>query len=721
MTKLIRYLISQYWKYKFQSMGILLCIIISLTFHSFYSLSFSYLIDRIIPGHHFGYLFVLLWCLLGGYVIHLAGQWLRERWLSRIAVSMLNDLRLSMFGHLQKLPVSYYGRVSKGSLISRFTNDLSSIHTSFVAIVPAAYSILSITAYIGVTTSFHWSLAVLSFLGISLSLILPIYISQIAVRLNDILKTRQNILLEYIQEHFAIHKTVRAYNLQEWEFNRLQVETDKLYPLAVKSHATSRYAPVSVSLALLFINIAVITSGAYLVMRNYISVGMLIAFQSLFLAMSQQVRELIQHLPSLTSATASYMRIQRLLSEHKEEDGQPGKEAIHVAKVDKEISLQGVSFAYNPENPVIEKLDLIVPASNYVAIIGMNGSGKSTVVNLLLRFYEPTEGRVEFDGKDAREISADSLRNMMGYVPQDAELMNLSIRDNIRLGKPDATEDEIIEAAKAAGIHDWISRLPDGFQTSCGEDGHALSGGQKQRIAIARVLVRNPGIILLDEATSALDPESETIINNTIQGLAGSKTIINVTHRLSTVTNADIIFLMDKGRLIHGGNHEQMLAESELYRLLWNKQSGFVISGDGRNAQIDAGRLKKIPLFDGLDEQFLDYVSQCLGTEYMQAGEIVVERGGEGDKFYIVVRGQIEVLKPKPGFSEEVRVSVLEDGDHFGEISLMMSMPRTATIRTLTPCTFLTIQRSLFQNILEKAAPELRWRLEQSCRERMTY
>lgn len=178
---------------------------------------------------------------------------------------------------------------------------------------------------------------------------------------------------------------------------------------------------------------------------------------------------------------------------------------------------------------------------------------------------------------------------------------------------------------------------------------------------------------------------------------------------------------MDGGRLVRSGTYGELLAASELYRMLWNKQSGFAVSGDGRSAHVDAERLKRIPLFSGMDDEFLHYLCGCLVTEYIPAGEMVVERGGEGDKFYIVVRGQIEVLKLRPDSQEEVRVAVLEDGDHFGEISLMMSLPRTATIKTLTPCTFLTIQRSLFQTMLGKASPELRWRLEQSCRERLTY
>jgi ATP-binding cassette subfamily B protein len=248
-------------------------------------------------------------------------------------------------------------------------------------------------------------------------------------------------------------------------------------------------------------------------MGDFISVGMLIAFQSLFLSTSQQVKELTQHLPSLTLGTASYLRLERLLNEGQEVDGLQDEEAVQFEKVEKEITLQGVSFAYSSEKPIIEGLHLRIPACSYVAIIGMNGSGKSTVVSLLMRFYEPTEGRVEFDGTDARHISADSLRHTMGYVAQDTELMNLSILENIRLGNPNASDAAIIDAAKAAGIHDWIAGMPEGYRTSCGEDGHALSGGQKQRIAIARALVRDPSIMLLDEATSALDPENETIIN----------------------------------------------------------------------------------------------------------------------------------------------------------------------------------------------------------------
>ncbi|TXK83744.1 cyclic nucleotide-binding domain-containing protein [Paenibacillus sp. N3.4] len=260
------------------------------------------------------------------------------------------------------------------------------------------------------------------------------------------------------------------------------------------------------------------------------------------------------------------------------------------------------------------------------------------------------------------------------------------------------------EAAITAGIHDWITQLPDGYHTSTGEEGKSLSGGQRQRIAIARALIRNPSILLFDEVTSALDPENETLIHEAIRDLAGTKTVINITHRLTSVTNADTIILMDGGKIVAAGTQEELLENCELYRMLWNKQSGFTINGDGRNAQINAERLQKIPLFNGLDLEFLQYICKYLSSEFVKTDEIVVERGRDGDKFYIVVRGKIEVLKLKEDATEE-RVAVLEDGDHFGEISLMMSMPRTATIRTLTPCTFLPFNGICFKQYWIKPIP----------------
>ncbi|MFC0213360.1 ATP-binding cassette domain-containing protein [Paenibacillus chartarius] len=722
MIRLIVYLLRQYGKHRLHSAGILLCMALGLGFTSAFSLSFKYYSDRFLSQASYERLLPLLFALLGGFVVYFFSQLLKEYWLARLAAAVANGVRHTLFEQLQRLPVSYYGKVGRGSLTARFTSDLSAIQTSFLALAPAAYALIATALYVMLTMTLHWSLGVLSLVGISLSLIVPFFLNRSAERQFDELKKRQVVVNDYIQEHFVVYKTIRAYNLRQWELSRLQQAGEGLLPLASRAQFTAKMVPVSVTSAMLLFNIMTILAGAYFVMEGELSIGVLLAFQSLFMALSQQVKELTQQAPQLAAASASLMRIERLLSEQPGPDAAVPEAAAALEHVDTDIALQGVTFGYSSQTPVIEGLQLRVPISSYVAIIGMNGSGKSTVVSLLMRFYEPHEGSVEFDGLDVRRLSAESLRERLGYVSQDTELMRLSILENIRLGKPGATDEEVIAAAEAAGIHRWISGLPQGYDTNCGDNGHMLSGGQKQRIAIARALVRDPDILLLDEATSALDPENEAFIHRTMRSLAGSKTVINVTHRLSAVTDADLIVLMDAGKLVQVGTHAELMANCALYRHLWNKQSGFDVSGDGRTARIDVERLERIPLFAGLEDEFLEFVSQCLTTEFVQAGETVVERGGEGDKLYIVARGTIEVLKPLPDDGDaEGRVAVLEDGDHFGEISLMLSMPRTATIRTVTPCTFLTIHRTLFQTILDRASPELRWRLEQSCRERLTY
>lgn len=719
MRKLILFSLGKFWKYREYSAGIAVNILISLTVTSLFALSFKYIIDEVALNKNDSRLFILFSAMILGCLVYLASQLFSSHLLSRVAERMKEDLRLEMFEHLQKLPPSYHDSASKGSLISRFTTDLASMQSAFLSLVPSIYAILSIALTLALTAWLHWGLSLLSFLGIFLSGVLPVHINRKAIAYSDKLKSEQTILTDYVQEHLVIHKTIRSFNLAGWELDRLRRTSASIFPLAVKAYFTSQASPISVSMALFFFNIVSLMVGVYLVTRDVMSVGMLVAYQSLYLSMSQQLKELSRHLPLLSATTASHKRIQQLLNEKPAEPA-PSRNALAVQldKMENDVALRGVSFAYSKGSPILHKVSLKIRKNEYIAIVGRNGSGKSTIVNLLMGFYNPTEGRVEFDGVDARLISLDSIRNIIGYVSQDTDLMNLSIFDNIKFGKLGARDDEVYGAARAAGIHEWIAQLPDGYQTSIGEEGRSISGGQRQRIAVARALIRNPSILLFDEVTSALDPENETLINDAIRGVAGAKTVINITHRLSSAMDADAIILMDGGRVAAVGTQEELLANNELYRMLWNKQSGFTINGDGRNAKIDVERLRKIPLFNGLDLEFSLYVSQYLVSEFIKAGEVVVERGREGDKFYIVVRGEVEVLKPKED-ATEVRVAVLADGDHFGEVSLMMSLPRTATIRTLTPCTFLTIHRDRFQTILDKADPKLRWRLEQTCRERM--
>ena len=320
------------------------------------------------------------------------------------------------------------------------------------------------------------------------------------------------------------------------------------------------------------------------------------------------------------------------------------------------------------------------------------------------------------DGRDLREVTQASVRAQMGAVFQETVLFNATIRENIRIGRPRASDEEVEAAARAAEIHDFIASLPAGYDTDAGERGSRLSGGQRQRVALARAFLRDPAVLILDEATSALDSATESAIQETLRRLQRGRTSVSVTHRLAQAAGADLIFVLDRGRVVDAGSHEELLGRGGLYQQLWSRQSGFLVSEDGRKAQVRAARLGAVALFAGLDDQTLAAIAARFESERTPAGRLVFDEGDPGEKFYLLVRGRVEVLRRDGG--PLGRVAVLEDGDCFGEVALIEEVPRTAAVRTLDPCVFLTLGRTQFENVLG-AVPGLRAVFERESAERV--
>lgn len=719
MGKLLLFLLGRYRHYPKRTTGIMAATLASLTYTIVFSFSFKFIIDDVIARRDGRLLAAAIIGLAAGFVVYLWSEWAKDRWMVRLGTDMRDDLRFALFAQLQKLPLSFYQHVGRGSITSRFTNDLSAVGAAFMNIQPTAAAMLGLVLNTATSCLVNWKLTLLSMLGLALAFLLPSWVHRHAAKANDELKSRQTVLLELIEEQVSVDLVVRAYGLNDWQNGRLRDAADAIKPLAVRADRLNRLSVSSVAAALLFLNLLIVALGAFWVMAGNMTIGELVSFQSIFLGMSQQASRLAQYLPQFFVAETSFDRIDKLLRETPGEAEMPTMAESGAAELRRDIRFRDVSFAYAGHHDVLHHVDIDIAAKTHIAFVGASGAGKSTVVQLLMKFYAPDRGQVEVDGVDLRHISSDSLRRMIGYVPQEPVLFRLSLSDNIRLGKRDAGDEEIEAAARAAGIHDWIDGLADRYRTSCGENGRALSVGQRQKVAIARALIRQPSVLILDEATSALDPESEAAVEHAVRQFAGAKTIVSVTHRLKSAMQADRIFVMDGGRLVGSGTHEELLAGNELYRRMWRKQAGFAVSGDGRTAHIAPHRLADIPLFAGLDEKFLESVRGLLITEYAEAGQTIVRQGEEGDTFYIIVRGRVGVWKRSPDAPEESRLAVLEDGDHFGEIALMLPLPRTATIRALTPCTLLAMHRELFQNVLNRADRSLRDRLERTCRERL--
>jgi ATP-binding cassette subfamily B protein len=389
-----------------------------------------------------------------------------------------------------------------------------------------------------------------------------------------------------------------------------------------------------------------------------------------------------------------------------------------LPRLSREIEFTAVRFAYAPPVLNLADVSLKIAKGTTIAFVGSSGAGKSTILHLIMRLYDPQAGSVSIDGYDLRQVTINSLRSQIAVVFQESLLFNLSIRENIRLGNPGCTDTAVEAAARLAEIDDFVRRLPHGYDTVVGESGSALSGGQKQRIAIARAIVREPEILILDEATSALDPATEAAINATLKSLGKNRTVIWVTHRLASVVHADRIFVLEAGRVVQQGSHAELLDREGAYRRIWLKQSGFILADSGDKVAVEASRLARVPLLAGLELELLEQLTDLFVTEKYPPGRTVIHQGDEGDRFYLIARGSVSVVR-RAGASAETFVTRLQDGDYFGEIALLKKIPRTASVQTETPCIFLSLQAEQFAKFLHRL-PQLRPKLEAAYKARMT-
>jgi len=518
-----------------------------------------------------------------------------------------------------------------------------------------------------------------------------------------------------MHENIAAQLVVRAFGLQGLMRSRFAGDLGGLARATARAGLQSGLLTASMTASGYALLAFAMGGATFLALRGALTVGSVIAVFELLWFMISAVQQLSNVVEPFQRAAAGMRRVQELLDQKPEVAERPG--AAPLPPLSGAIRFASVDFAFPGREPVLKDVNLTLPAWRTVAIVGQSGSGKSTLLALLLRFHDPTRGTVSFDGHDLAQAGQDSLARQVGAVFQDSFLFDATIGENIRLGRPEADDAEVEAAAKAAGIHDFLSGLPLGYRSPAGEGGARLSGGQRQRIALARALVRRPTVLVLDEATSALDAETEAGIVATLKELHGRQTLVTVTHRLATARDADLIVVMADGRVAEQGTHESLLAAKGVYARLWEQQSGFVISPSGRHAAIEPRRLAAIPLFSRLAPDLLARLATRFTTMDVSAGRTLFEEDERGDMLYVIVRGRVAVARRGPD-GAELHVSVLEDGDFFGEIALLEEVRRTATVRALTPCLLLVLDRSDFQDLLAQA-PELRQVFEGAAQARL--
>ncbi|TRY25364.1 ABC transporter ATP-binding protein [Brevibacillus thermoruber] len=573
--------VMPYWK---QILGTIFIGIIKFSIPLLLPLMIKYVIDDLLPSPmpREEKLTQLFWLMAVAFVVFTVVrapvEYLRQYYAQWVSSRILFDIRNQLFAHLQRLSMRYYNNHKTGEVVSRVINDVESTK-SFIE--TGLMNIWLDLITIGLT------LSVMLYMDVKLTLVailvFPLYAVSVKYfykRLRQLTRER-SAALAHLQGH--LHERVngmsliRSFALEEHETRAFAKENNRFLQKALDHTRWNANTFAVVNTVTDIAPLMVIAYAGYQVIGGTLTTGTLVAFYAYLERLYTPLRRLVNSSTTLTQAVASMDRMFEFIDESYDIVDKPGAGRLPVdpqtGRIRGEIRFENVSFRYREEGPlVLDHVNLTINPGETVAIVGMSGGGKTSLISLLPRFWDVTEGRITIDGVDIRDVQQQNLRSHIGMVLQDNILFSESARVNILMGNPEADEAAVIEAAKAANAHEFIMELPDGYDTELGERGVKLSGGQKQRIAIARVFLRDPGILILDEATSALDLESEHMIQESLARLTKGRTTIIVAHRLSTITHADKIVVMKEGRIVEQGRHEELLAQKGVYHNLWSVQ-----------------------------------------------------------------------------------------------------------------------------------------------------
>jgi ABC-type multidrug transport system fused ATPase/permease subunit len=489
----------------------------------------------------------------------------------KVAQSVANDLRRKIYHHLQHLCLSYYDTHQTGKLLSTLTTDVSTIQ-DFASSTLLNILVDAITIFGMVGIMFYLD-SDFTLIALAVTPFLLFFVARFKKAMKkatrEVRKDQSNMLV-VLQQGLESIRAVNAFGREDFEDAKLQKVSQETLFAALKARKVKSVLSPFVAVVVSICTAFVLWRGADLVLKGAMSVGALTVFLWYMNKFFSPVQNLAKMTSSIAQVTVALERIQAILNTDTIIAEKPG--AINPGKFIGKIVFDQVSFAYNPESPVITNFNLTISPGTRIGICGPTGSGKSTIVSLISRFYDPSGGRILIDDTDITDFTLDGLRSQIGFVLQDTVLFYGSIHENIAYGRPEASEEEIIEAAQLANAHEFIEKMPHGYDTLVGERGVTLSGGQRQRIGIARAVVRNSPILILDEPTASLDTESEKIVMEALEKLMQGRTVITIAHRLSTIRDADKIIVLDAGFIVEQGTHEELMKKGEMYAELCNVQ-----------------------------------------------------------------------------------------------------------------------------------------------------
>lgn len=570
---MLRKFLAYYQPYKGLFILDFSCAIIAALLELAFPLAVNRVVDDLLPTGNWQF---ILWAcvgLFGIYVISSVLHYIVTYWGHKLGVNIETDMRRELFTHIQKQPFRFFDNNKTGHLVSRMTNDLMDIgEIAHHGPEDLFIALMTLTGAFALMFSINWKLAILTFIIVPFIIYLSLYFSRKMSRAFDRMFADIADFNARVENNVSGMRVVQAFANENHEIAQFTENNSRFRSTKLTAYRIMAWNSSISHILMKTVSIFVLLCGTWFVIENHMTYGEFIAFillSNIFLGPIKQINAVIEMYPK---GIAGFRRYLDLLE--REPDIADATDAVDVSHLEGNIEYQNVSFGYEGKENVLEKIDLSIRAGETVALVGPSGAGKTTVCNLLPRFYDINNGMITIDGIDIKKMTLQSLRSHIGIVQQDVFLFDGTIRENIAYGKLDASEEEIWEAARRAQLEELILLQAEGMDTMIGERGVKLSGGQKQRLAIARMFLKNPSILILDEATSALDTETEVAIQQALADLSKGRTTLVIAHRLATIKNADRILVVTEEGIAEQGNHDELLQLNGAYSRLHAAQFG---------------------------------------------------------------------------------------------------------------------------------------------------
>jgi ATP-binding cassette, subfamily B, multidrug efflux pump len=563
------------WIYLSKMKGLLYLVILMVIVSSAASLLGPFMVGRAIDDFivtkDASGIIVLLACLVIVYILHSASVWFQNYWMIGVAQDTVYRLRKDLFHRLHLLSIPFFDKRKHGELMSRVTNDIDNVsntlNSSFIQIIS------SVLTLAGTAVVMLWLSPLLTLITLTIVPLMVLGMKWITKRTGPLFRQYQHNIGElngYIEETISGHSIIKTFSREETAIDEFQGKNKKLRAAAYWADTYSGFIPKLMNM-LNNLSFAVIAGvGGILALNGMVTIGVIVIFAEYARQFTRPLNELANQYNTLLSAIAGAERVFQVIDEEEEARDEENAEEIHSLRG--KIEFQNVHFSYGQDDSTLQDVSFCISPGETVALVGPTGAGKTTITNLLSRFYDHNQGRILIDGRDIETITRKSLRRQLGFVLQDSFLFQGTIMENIRYGRLHASDTEVMEAAKLANAHSFIEKMPKGYNTVLRNDGSGISQGQKQLLSIARAILSDPSILILDEATSSIDTITEMKIQDALKNLMKDRTSVVVAHRLNTIRQADQILVLDQGRIIEKGTHEELLKQKGFYHGLYHSQ-----------------------------------------------------------------------------------------------------------------------------------------------------